>query len=339
MNPSIPTMADVARLAGVSVPTVSRVLNSPNLVKPDTQNRVNQAIYELKYRPNLAARALVTQQTQLVGVMMPSGLLYGPQATSNAIEHAALNAGYSTVVSFPRKEHDFTKILTHFKAINVDGLIIIAPTYDLANLAKDIAQVIPTVVISAIDNAFTSGDIGLVSINHQDATMKATQHLIMHGHKRIACLSGPKNWIEATARVKGWKLAMESANLSTSMCYSVGWYSNAAYKVAYDLLKGKNRPTGIIAANDDVAISIIAACTQLKLSCPDDVAIIGYDNLRNSPFLIPPLSSVNQPFEEAGEAAMRLLIKKISGQVTPPVMLEAALTLRRSCGCSYTLKI
>lgn len=336
MNTSNPVMADVAKLARVSVPTVSRVLNNPDAVREQTKQRVEAAIKALGYRPNLAARMLVTQQTKLIGVMTPSGTLFGPQSASDAIQQAAFNAGYSSVVAAPAYESDFDATLDRFRALGVDGIVVIAPTYPLATEAANIARSIPTVMISVLEEVFAKTDLGIVSIDHEGGSRSITEHLIEHGHRRIAYISGPSTWLEARARTRGWLTAMNSHGLATDLQLTASWNAESAVGAARRLLSINDRPSAIVAANDSVAMATTHVAANLGLRCPEDIAIVGYDNTSDSRYYSPPLTTVEQPFADAGEASVHMLVDMINNasMARQSTTLQTSLVVRQSCGCS-----
>lgn len=326
-------MSDVARLAGVSVPTVSRVLNSPDVVRAATREKVERAICELGYRPNLAARALVTTRTNLLGILHPGGTLFGPMSMSAAIQKTAREHGYSPVLAIHESDTENAELLDHLRAIGVDGIVLVAPTESLADLARRHASTVPVVSISP-DEALSGDDvIASVMVDNTTGTRDIVRHVLDHGHRSIAFFAGPDQWYESTTRMDTWASELERAGLDSSLRYTVGWHVQPAYEMARKVLASPDRPTAVVAANDDVALGVMKAAHDMGLDVPHDLAVVGFDNIEFSPFFNPSLTTVRQPFLEAGSRAMENLLDMMKGAPPTTVSLPTELIVRRSCGC------
>lgn len=333
------TMRDVAQLAGVSLQTVSRTLNEPDTVRPATRARIESAIEKLGYRRNLSARALKTNTSHLIGLLMPSGTLFGPSSMADAIHSSARRHGFACVTAHTDVENSEEELLSYFRTLGVAGIIVIAPTIGAARNLISTAADVPIVTIGANShiNLYAGLSVYQIPIDQEAGERLATQHLIEHGHTEIGFLAGPDDWFDAQARRRGWTSAMLSAGLSTRFEATVGWDAKSGYTAALELLSSTDRPNAFVCANDDVALGAIHAATQLGLHVPDDLAIIGFDNISNSAFFSPALTTVAQPFAKAGECAITAVVEDVANRdkvQLPDHPLEARLIVRRSCGCN-----
>ncbi|MCM3661432.1 LacI family DNA-binding transcriptional regulator [Georgenia satyanarayanai] len=326
-----PVMADVAARAGVSHQTVSRVLNSPGLVRPATRERVRRAIADLGYRRNLSARALATNRSQLIGVVTPGVTLFGPSHATTAIQHAARAAGYASVTAAiedaTANPHD---VLEFFLDLRVDGIVVVAPTVRTAEAAHELAVSLPVVIISA--DQPTSGPLHLVTIDHRQGARDATAHLIGLGHRHIAHVAGPADWFEARARVEGWRFELLDAGLPTLDVVEGGWDAGQGYEAGQRLLGQRDVPTAVFAANDHLALGLLRAFADAGRCIPDDVAVVGYDDVPGSAFYAPSLTTVRQPFDDVGRQAIETLLAVLAGNVPDPTSSRPELVVRASSG-------
>ncbi|HLV05020.1 MAG TPA: LacI family DNA-binding transcriptional regulator [Actinomycetaceae bacterium] len=326
-----PVMSDVAARAGVSHQTVSRVLNSPDLVRPATRARVLRAIEELGYRPNLSARALATKRSRLIGVVYPSGLLFGPSHTTMAIQDAARAAGYTTVSASTEgataSPHD---TLEFFLDLAVEGIVIVAPTTETAQAARRLAGSLPVVIIAAGLGAGTPAHV--VAVDHQLGARLATEHLLARGHRDIVHIAGPENWFDARARIAGWRAALTDAGLPVPDVLPGGWDARTGYAVTRELVRRPSLPTAVFAANDLLALGAMRALHEAGLRIPEDVAVVGYDDVPGSDHYHPPLTTVRQPFAEVGHQAIEVLLAAIRWSEPGEVLSRPQLVVRRSSG-------
>lgn len=332
------TMRDVAKLAGVSQQTVSRTLNAPETVKGDTRERVERAIEQLRYRRNLSARALVTSQSHMIGLLMPRGAYFGPSSMANAIQSTARKNGFACVTAHTDDATIDTDAMGYFLTLGVDGIIVIAPTLSAAQLVLPYSSSVPVAVITAKDSlAMYAGDgVTIVGIDQEAGSREAMKHMIEHGHTNIGMISGPLNWFDAESRRRGWLAELDKANLPSENLFTGGWQAGEGYRAAMAALTQPDRPTALICANDDAAIGAYHAAKELNLQIPRDLAIIGFDDIPNSAYFTPPLTTVSQPFERAGEEAISVILRDL-GMPDPgfdksePLMSK--LVIRQSCGC------
>ncbi|MEE6274313.1 LacI family DNA-binding transcriptional regulator [Georgenia wangjunii] len=324
-------MSDVAARAGVSHQTVSRVLNHPDLVHPETQERVRAAIAELGYRRNMSARALATSRTRMIGVVTPATRSFGPTYTTVAIQDAARAAGYAILtagtVDAAASPHD---VLEFFLDHGVEGVVVVAPTTEFADAARGLAGSLPIIVIAT--GLTTPAPLHVVAIDHEQGARDATRHLIDLGHRHIAHVAGPFNWFDARARLAGWRAELEAAGLDVPEPIEGGWDSAQGYAAAQRMLSGRVLPTAVFTANDLLALGMMRAFHEAGVRMPDDVAVVGYDDISGSDFYEPPLTTVRQPFQEVGHQVMEALLTALDGGSPAPLLSRPELIVRASSG-------
>src|SRR5690606_29136073 len=288
---SPPSMADVAAAAGVSHQTVSRVLNTPDLVREETRARVEDAIRALGYRRNRTARALRTQRSGLVGVVNPGEARFGPAHTTMAIEEAARQAGYATTMAVVRDADPATVdgVLEFFLDHRVDGIIVIAPVTAVAAAADRLVGELPVVLVAA--GLRPTRRRHVVGVDQEPGARLATRHLVGLGHRRIAHVSGPHDWFDARARIDGWRHELECAGLRVPPLITGGWDAEDGYRVARGLVAAGDVPEAIFAANDLLALGIIRALEEAGLRVPDDVSVVGVDGAERAGLFSPPLTT------------------------------------------------
>lgn len=323
-----PVMADVAARAGVSHQTVSRVLNQPSLVRPSTRQRVEQAIAELGYRRNMSARALATRRSSLIGVVSPAVTLFGPSHMATAIQDAARQFGYATISATTGRTSP-TEALDFFLTLGVEGIIVIAPTRQTATEASRLAGTLPVVAVAA--GMGKVRPLHVVAIDNEQGARDATRHLIDLGHERIAHIAGPRDWFDARARIEGWRLELESAGLPVpDVIEGGGWGAADGHAAAQRLLEMADRPTAVFAANDDLALGAMRAFHTAGLRIPQDIAVVGYDDVANTAFYEPPLTTVRQPFDDLGRHALEALVATIEGRQPEGELSPPELVVRES---------
>ena len=323
-----PNIRDVARHAGVSHQTVSRVLNdSPRLSAP-TRDRVLAAIHELGYRPNQAARALVTSRSRTIGVLSALTVQYGPTTTMNAIEVAAREAGYRlSITSSPSSgSADLRSSLDHLRDQSIDALVVIAPQVGVFEAIKDVSVGVPFVTI---ESSGRDADHSL-SVNQEAGARMATRHLIDLGHVGVAHLAGPQDWIEAEARMRGYFAELADAGLSSTQLIVGDWSAESGYLAGLELLKNPG-VTAVVAANDQMALGILHASRELGRAVPEELSVIGFDDIPEAAHFSPPLSTIRQDFAEIGRRTVENLIAQLEG-VEPPArsMVSPELVVRES---------
>jgi LacI family transcriptional regulator len=322
-------MHDVARLAGVSHQTVSRVLNSHANVRPATRERVLEAIRQLNYHPNTSARALVTRRARTVGVISFDTRLYGPASTLLAIEQAARTEGYAvTLISIPTLDRDSVRSAVRSLAGQaVDGIIVIAPSDRAAHGLSDLRPGLPVVAVEA---GYAS-EIPVVSVDQAAGAKLATDHLLDLGHRSVFHVAGPADWIEARERIDGWRAAMDAAGVPGPPILRGDWSAESGYRAGLELV-GRSGLTAVFAANDQMALGVMHAFFERGVQVPIDVSVVGFDNIPESAFLTPSLTTVHQDFDEVGRRGLKLLVDTIDGgdEVEPPERVPPILITRKS---------
>ncbi len=319
---------DVAKLADVSHQTVSRVLNNHPSVKPATREKVESAISELKYRPNQAARQLVTSQSRMIGILIGGSELYGPWAMLNAMEREARLAGYSviSISVLPDSTQSWREAIEQLRNLDIDGVITIA----LANkIIKEVEKSLATATIVIVDTE-PSKKFDAVNIENFIGGKLATEHLIQLGHKAIVHLTGPTDGYEGEQRCKGYEAAMVEAKLKPDVIEG-DWSIETGYRIGCEIAARKVRPTAIFTSNDHQALGAIKALNEKKIRVPQDMSIIGFDNIPESAYFSPALTTVHQDFDELGKLAVeRMLIQLKEATTHDSITITPKLVVRES---------
>ncbi|MET0819734.1 MAG: LacI family DNA-binding transcriptional regulator [Aeromicrobium sp.] len=306
-----PVMADVAQLAGVSHQTVSRVINGLPNVQPATRARVEAAIAELGYRPNTAARALVTRRSSTIGIISTETGLYGPTSIQRTVEEAAREAGYfaGSVSLREITSTGLTGAIDHLLRQSVEGIVMIAAQHEALDVIGRHDPGVPLVVVE--------GDLSrrpsAVGVDQHRGAHEATQHLLDLGHTHIAHISGPENWTEAEARRQGWHDAITEAGLEPGPLLVGDWTAERGYLLGARIAR-TTEVTAVFSANDQMAIGLLRSLHEAGVRVPDDVSVVGFDDSPESGYLIPPLTTVRQNFAEVGRRAIAVLHAAISGE-------------------------
>jgi LacI family transcriptional regulator len=296
---------DVARLAGVSHQTVSRVLNDHPNVRRTTRDRVLSAMRQLNYRPNALARGLASRRSRTVGVVSFDTRLFGPASTLLAIEQAARAAGYSVTLS-SLATLDAGSVRRSVEALadqSVDGVIVIAPREDSARGASEMHVGLPIVAVEA----GYGGDVPVVSVDQLAGARLATDHLLGLGHPTVWHVAGPADWLEAQERVEGWRAGLADARVAAPPVIRGDWSPASGYRAGLELA---DRPgaTAVFVGNDEMALGLLHALHERGVRVPQDVSVVGFDNIPESEFFIPALTTVRQDFDELGRRGLQLLV-------------------------------
>ncbi|MFD1369513.1 LacI family DNA-binding transcriptional regulator [Actinoplanes sichuanensis] len=318
-------MTDVARLAGVSHQTVSRVLNDHPNVKEQTRIRVRAAIAELGYRPNRAARALVTGRSQLIGVVARNSTLFGPATMLSEFEQAAADAGFAVSVGSVREldRSSISAVVDRHLDQRVAGLVVIANTASATEALAEIPEDLPVVFI---DGDPASGR-PLVTVDQVAGARAATRHLLDAGHETVWHVSGPTDWFDSAGRIQGWRQTLEEAGAEVPPLLSADWSAAEGYRTG-QMLARMPEVTAIFTANDHLALGILRALHERGRRVPHDVSVVGFDDVPEAAYFIPPLTTVRQAFGDVARAALSLLLgqmKDDSGMadqiVVPPQLI------------------
>ena len=319
---------DVAKLAGVSHQTVSRVLNNHSSLKPATREKVEKAITELSYRPSHAARQLATSQSQLIGVLIAEADLYGPASILNAMEKVARHEGYSliSIAVSANSAESWREAIDQLRNLDIDGVITIALP---SEIVKEIENSLDGAIIVIVDSE-PSKKFDVVNIDNIYGATIATQFLIDAGHTEILHVTGPENGYESNKRKVGYESTMKAARLKPEVIVG-DWSIAKGFEAGVKVSKMKKRPTAVFCANDHLALGMIKAFNEAGINVPGDISIIGFDDIPESGYLIPALTTVGQNFDELGNNAIgRMLHQLREGSKKEAVMIKPALVLRSS---------
>ena len=329
---------DVAREAGVSVATVSRVFNDSELVSDDTRRLVRDVAGRLKYWPNGAARSLITSRTHAIGVLLPD--LYGDFFSEliRGIDLAARDEGFHLLVS--GSHADTLALVAALRSMRgrIDGLVVMAPDVDGAAAIRDAAGEAPVVVI---DPGASDASCDTISIANQDGAFRTVRHLVGLGHRRIATVTGPSRNMDAQQRVAGYRAALAQADIAHDMALEVegDFTEPSGYRAVETLLALSPRPTAVFFANDYMAIGALAALSSAGLRVPEDIAIAGFDDIAMARYLTPALTTVHVDLIDIGARAIRRLLEikdGTSGDAPRHEVVGTELIVRRSCGAAAT---
>lgn len=332
------TIREVARRANVSVATVSRFLNRNASVSPQVAQRIQEVMTELNYVPHAAARHLATRRTRTVGLLLTSihHDFFAPLITG--IEAVVDQNDYNLLVATVRREHP-KRQAAPIGPHNTDGLLVFADSLDDEQIARFYQLNFPLVLIHR--TAPQSAPYPCVTVENKAATRKSIEHLIeAHGRRRIVFMRGPKNHEDAYWREVGYKAALEAHGIpfDENLILQGDFEREAAYAAIARFLQGVHPDfDAVFAGADDAAIGVLTALNAAGLRVPEDVAVVGFDDLRLSPFLSPPLTTVRAPTEAVGRAAAEQLFRLINNQPAQAItLLPTEIVYRRSCGCDYS---
>jgi LacI family transcriptional regulator len=334
------TITQVARAAGVSTQTVSRVINERPDVAPETRLRVQRVIEQMDYRPNVLARSLIHRRSHTIGVVAMSSGFYGPSTTLVGIEKMTRTLGYSLLLDFMHhpESDDVDRIINRLLSHQVDGILWAVPEIgnNRAWLEKRGAFLpIPVIYLSMQPMEH----LLVASIDNYLGGCLATEHLLAQGYRHIGIITGPLDWWETRQRLAGWRKALETAGLSAEETQIVpGDWSAASGAVGIQKLWQQfPELDAVFACNDQMALGAMQAAYRLGKRLPQDLALVGFDNIPESQFFWPALTTVNQPLVELGERAVEALVQLISAEHSDErleraesVLLTPALIVRDS---------
>ncbi|MHA7240959.1 LacI family DNA-binding transcriptional regulator [Arthrobacter sp. TMS1-12-1] len=309
-----PNIRDVARRAGVSHQTVSRVINGHPSLRAGTRDRVLAAMEELKFRPNRAARALVTSRSTTIGVLVSKGFEYGPAATLQAVDSAAREAGYAVDVAHLDDVDggSIRSALDRLLAHRVDGLVILAPQ---ARTFGEIDRLSITLPFVTVHSARARDDHRL-SVDQSGGAVLATRHLLHLGHRRIAHIAGPDGWFETDARVRGYRSEMEAWGLAPEPLLSGTWTAESGYRAGLALVEDPGI-TAVFSSNDQMALGLMHAFREQGRRVPEDLSVVGFDDVPEAAHYCPPLTTVRQDFPELGRRCVARLLGLIGEPAAP----------------------
>jgi DNA-binding LacI/PurR family transcriptional regulator len=314
-------MGDVAKLAGVSPQTVSRVVNAREYVGGDTRARVLTAIRELRYRPNSAAQALVTGRSKTLGVISIDSLSFGPVSVLRGLERAAHAHGYFVSVGrlASLDRGSVNRALEHLQRQNVEGILVNAGQ---GGITQELDARLLDVPVVAVDDA-PRARVPTVVVDQAAAAGAATRLLLDLGHRTVAHVAGPSDWAAARRRSDGWRAALEAAGAPVAPPLAGDWSVRTGYELGRELARD-GEVTAVFAGNDEMALGVMRAMFEAGREVPRDVSIIGFDDVPFARYLTPQLTTVRQDFEEIGQRSVQMLLDAMQGGDTH---VRAAITL------------
>jgi LacI family transcriptional regulator len=334
MASSRPTISDVARRAGVSIATVSRLLNGTASVGMDTSERVRSAIDALNYVPHAAARTLASRRTDTIGLLLPEigGAFFQPML--RGVEAGVSQAGFDLLIHTTQAHPDNI----HHRPLgehNTDGLLVFTESLDEKELARLKSIGFPVVLLHQASPI--SLNIPVVTIENQSGARKIVEHLIeVHNCSRIVFLRGPEGHEDSTWREKGYLEALKAHGISFDPSLIIrGNFDRVYAQASFEhLMADRVQFDSVFTGDDESAIGVLQALRKSNRRIPEDVAVVGFDDSVFANTLLPPLTTVSAPTEKVGVLAVRQLVRIIQGEeVEPRLVLSTELAIRRSCGC------
>jgi len=322
-------MNDVAVLAEVSHQTVWRVLNNKPFVSKETRQRVNEAIASLDYRRNPAARALVTGSSHIIGVVVTNASMSGPSGATLAIEAIARERGYwLSLVGLRSNDPDANAdAISHFIDQGVDGIIAVAQSQPCVDSTIEASRGMPTVLVTS---GVVPSNVPSVDIDQAGAATQVMTLLRDYGHRRIAHVSGPPEDLHGEVRLAAWREALPADQPADELLVAGDWSSASGYRAAQTLLALPEPPTAIFSSDDNMAFGVLLALHEHGIKVPQDMSVIGFDNIENSDCAIPPLTTVDQKHVTLGGVAVELLLDAIDQKPARRLTIPAELVLRAS---------
>jgi len=325
-------MRDVAERAGVSVSSVSHVINETRPVSDELRERVLTAMQELGYQPNLLARGLRRGETHTLGMITPDSANPFFAEVTRGVEDTSFEQGYNVILC--NSDGDLEKELVYANVLaekRVDGILFVAAGVSTEHILALQAQRMPLVVV---DRDIPNVAVDSVLTDNAQGGKLATQHLIDLGHRRIGCITGPSDVTPSADRVTGYRQALEESGIPVDEALIVKgkFQYESGYRAARQLLSMDDAPTAIFACNDLMAVGAIRAALELGRQVPADLSIVGFDDVRLASFVNPPLTTIAQPKYEMGVVAATMLLERIRDPDIPPRqrVLDTSFLLRQS---------
>ncbi len=336
MHKSLPTkratLQDVARTAGVGPMTVSRTINGHPYVAEETAKKVREAIRQLNYKPNHAARMLTGQLSRSIGLIVPDVSDPFFSVVSHAVQETARANGYLVWLAASGEdtavEAAQVEMMTHHP---VDGILLV-PSDSRNNYLKAIAC--GTTPVVTIDRPMEVATTDSVGVENRAGARMAVEHLIEHGYKKIACVAANSHLLTIKERIAGYKESMRRAKLP--VLKELFLSSQEPAKAVLTLLASHNRPDALFTTNNAATIWVIETLKELKIEMGTDIALVGFDDVDFYTLMTPAVTAVRQPAAELGNVSAKLLLQRINGEfktASVRTVLPVTLTIRESCGC------
>jgi len=306
------TITQVAKEAGVSIQTVSRVINNRQEITPATRQHVQDVIKRLGYQPNAIARSLSQRRSHTLGVVTSGLEYYGPSHILVGVEQGANRVGLSILLNLlhePESEN-IGKIVNGLISRQVEGIIWAVP--EISNNRSWFRDVLPQLTIPVVFlSTQPQEDLNVVEVDNRSGAYMATQHLLERGYQRIGLITGPLTWWAASERQRGWQDALTTAGIpfSESQVVEGNWSAESGERGLHKLLAKSPDLQAVFACNDQMALGLMRAARSLGRRIPDDLAVVGFDDIPESAFYYPPLTTIRQGLYELGQAAVQTFMK------------------------------
>ncbi len=326
------TIHDVARKANVSVMTVSRVLNKPGKVSARTIKKVTRVMEQLGYQPSQVARSLVKRKTNTIGIVMPDIKNTFFNSWFRSVEDYARRFGYTTLLcNTDENPDDEMKLVKTFLSHRVDGILLVP--HSEAAVRYLLKAKVSTVLV---DRIYPSVDVDFVATDHYEGALKLTEYLVGQGHRKIGVLKGPGVLFPDSERFRGFSDAMAAHGVELTPGYIMNceFLEEQAFDDVRVLLSGDDPPTALFSFNSLMTIGAIKAIQSLGLKIPEDISLVGYDEIPGNDIFTPGITHVQQPIEELGSNATRILIRRIENpkeKERSRLLMSPELVIRESC--------
>lgn len=317
------SLADVAEIAGVSTNTVSRVVRGDREVASATRERIRKLLNEVGYRPNYAARALASNRTGVLHVVLAAPMFHGHGRVLLSVLNAGAEAGYHVSVSNAYRPDG--KLHADVAPFDVDGVIILAGQYPTTERAIEIGRRFPTVLVLTSETGLDG--ISTASIDNVKGAKIATDHLLDQGVKDVFHIAGPAGWSDTAMRRLGFLHSCADHGVEGRIIESYSWNAQDGY----DAMRGAGvLPDGVMTGNDQLALGAMRLIHERGATVPGDVRVVGFDDVDGADCYLPPLTTIRQPFDRLGRAAVRLVRQLMDGGGVHDVVIEPELIIRQS---------
>ncbi|MCJ7586012.1 MAG: LacI family transcriptional regulator [Anaerolineales bacterium] len=308
------TIKQVARLAGVSTQTVSRVINDRPDVAPETRERVQQVIEKLKYQPSALARSLIQQRSFTLGVVTAGLKFTGPSRTLNGITNKAEELGYALLLEelLQFDTDNIKPLLENLLARHVDGIVWAVP--EVGNNHRWVDEILNDVPVPVVFLTMQPRPgVSTISVNNYDGGVLATQHLLDQGCHQIGHISGPQDWWEARQRKQAWQDTLKKAGVivAEAHCAEGNWSSSSGEVAFEQLLLSYPKIDAVFVGNDQMALAVLQIANRRGLRIPQNLAVVGFDNFAESAYFWPALTTISQNHHEVGCRAVQELVSQI----------------------------
>jgi DNA-binding LacI/PurR family transcriptional regulator len=306
---AVANIFDVAKAAGVSHQTVSRVLNRDPTVRTAMRERVESAIESLDYRPSAAARALARRRTRTIGLLVVGLPFHGPASTANGFNAAARGSGWDVAIAATDGTDvaDVRQAAESLLGQDVRAVVVVAPGPPVAGALAALAERLP--VVSSVD---VGPGAAVVPVDDERGAALAVEHLAGLGHREVLHLAGPDDWTEADQRIAGWRAASERLGLRTPVVLRGDWSASTGHALGVRIAR-EGAPTAIFSANDQTALGLLAAFREAGIRVPEDVSVVGFDDIPEAAFFPPPLTTLRPDFGGLGRRMLARVEALLAG--------------------------